>query len=257
MSHWYTPRPVPPRLAADLVCTWTATPAGEHRLVPDGCVDVVWLDDGRAWLCGTETEAWTFRLPPGLAGAGVRFRPAVAAAVFGVGGDEIADRRVPLDAVLPTAAAQRLAERLLEAAPHDRHAALLDEASSWLARAAHPVDPVAIAAVACAVRPRRSPVDELADALGLSPRQLHRRCTRAFGYGATTLTRILRLQRFLALSRTGPSSLAELAARAGYADQAHLARDCRRIAGVTPSALVAEMSDPFKTTAAALTTLGA
>lgn len=256
MSAWYVPRPVPARLAGELVCTWTATPAGEHRLVPDGCVDVVWLDDGRAWLCGTETEAWTFRLPPGLTGAGVRFRPAVAAAVFGVDGDEIADRRVPLGDVLPDRLARRLDERLL-AAPDDdaRHAALLDEAAGWSARAPRAVDPVARAAAACAVRPRPSPVDQLADALGLSPRQVHRRCLRAFGYGATTLTRILRLQRFIALTRSGGSSLAGLAAQAGYADQAHLARDCRRIAGLTPTALVAGLSDSFKTAAATLTTM--
>lgn len=45
MTSWYVPRPVPADLRGDLVCTWTATPAGEHRLVPDGCVDVVWPDD--------------------------------------------------------------------------------------------------------------------------------------------------------------------------------------------------------------------
>ena len=40
-----------------------------------------------------------------------------------------------------------------------------------------------------------------------------------------------------------------------FADQAHLARDCRRIAGLTPTALVAGLSDSFKTAAATLTTM--
>jgi AraC-like DNA-binding protein len=50
--------------------------------------------------------------------------------------------------------------------------------------------------------------------------------------------------------------LARLALDAGYADQAHLTRECRRLAGVTPTALMragagpaGEPSDPFKTRA--------
>jgi transcriptional regulator GlxA family with amidase domain len=83
-------------------------------------------------------------------------------------------------------------------------------------------------------------VSALARATGLSERQLHRRCTTAFGYGPATLRRILRLQRFIQLGNhpAAPRSLAVLAAIAGYADQQHLARDSRTIARTTPSALV-------------------
>ena len=81
---------------------------------------------------------------------------------------------------------------------------------------------------------------ELARQAGLSERQLHRRCVPAFGYGPKTLDRILRLQRFLALGRAEPGAgLARLAADAGYADQAHLGRDCRALAGATPAQLLA------------------
>jgi transcriptional regulator GlxA family with amidase domain len=81
-------------------------------------------------------------------------------------------------------------------------------------------------------------VAALAAQAGLSERQLHRRCLGAFGYGAKTLDRVLRLQRFLALGRAAPTAgLAELAAAAGYADQAHLGHDCRSLAGATPGDL--------------------
>jgi AraC-like DNA-binding protein len=103
---------------------------------------------------------------------------------------------------------------------------------------------------------RRSPgVAVLAADLGLSTRQLHRRTTEVFGYGPAVLARILRLQRFLHLRATTPRTLAELAAVAGYADQAHLARECRDLVGRPPSALdgavaglgdAAPMSDLFK-----------
>ncbi len=61
---------------------------------------------------------------------------------------------------------------------------------------------------------------------------MHRRCLTAFGYGPKTLARILRLQRGLALARCGVP-FAETAARAGYADQPHLAREVRDLAGTT------------------------
>lgn len=90
-----------------------------------------------------------------------------------------------------------------------------------------------------AVATSRPVVAGLAERVGLSERQLHRRCLAAFGYGAKTLDRVLRLQRFLALGRAGQATgLADLAARAGYADQAHLGHDCRALAGATPTELL-------------------
>jgi len=87
----------------------------------------------------------------------------------------------------------------------------------------------------------------LAAQAGLSERQLHRRCLTAFGYGPKMLDRVLRLQRFLALGRARPAaSLAELAAAAGYADQAHLGHECRALGGATPGEL-RPVSDPDKT----------
>ncbi|OSC73969.1 transcriptional regulator, partial [Streptomyces sp. BF-3] len=74
--------------------------------------------------------------------------------------------------------------------------------------------------------------------VGLGARQLHRRSLAAFGYGPKTLARILRLQRALALVRTG-LPFAEAASAAGCTDQAHLAREMRDLAGTTLGAYVA------------------
>jgi AraC-like DNA-binding protein len=52
------------------------------------------------------------------------------------------------------------------------------------------------------------------------------------------LDRVLRFRRALDLGRsTAASSLGMLAFAAGYADQAHFSRECRRLAGQTPSEL--------------------
>ena len=75
------------------------------------------------------------------------------------------------------------------------------------------------------------PVDAIAAVCGLSARHLQRRVRAAFGYGPKTLTRILRMQRAVVLARRG-TPFAEVSATAGYADQAHLARDVKALAGV-------------------------
>lgn len=77
----------------------------------------------------------------------------------------------------------------------------------------------------------------MADRLGLSTRQLHRRCLSSFGYGPRRLTRVLRLSR-LCDERGSSVPLAQLAHATGYADQAHLSREVRELAGTTPARLV-------------------
>jgi AraC-like DNA-binding protein len=82
-----------------------------------------------------------------------------------------------------------------------------------------------------------SGVRTTADALGWTERALHRRCRDAFGYGPSVLRRILRFRMALRLARQGVP-FAATAARAGYADQAHLAREVRALAGVPLSQLL-------------------
>ena len=80
-------------------------------------------------------------------------------------------------------------------------------------------------------------LEPLAVRLGLSARQLQRRVKGGFGYGPKHLTRVLRLQRALGLARAG-TPFAEVSAVTGYADQAHLSRDVRAMAGVPLGELV-------------------
>jgi methylphosphotriester-DNA--protein-cysteine methyltransferase len=57
------------------------------------------------------------------------------------------------------------------------------------------------------------------------------------GYGPKTLHRVLRFQRFMRHLTLPNIDLAAAAAVAGYADQAHLSRESRRLAGLTPRQL--------------------
>jgi transcriptional regulator GlxA family with amidase domain len=101
---------------------------------------------------------------------------------------------------------------------------------------ATPPDPVLHALVTALDAGR--PVAATADELGLGARQLHRRSLAAFGYGPKTLARILRLRRALVLAGAGVP-FAETAVRSGFADQAHLARDVKELAGVPLGRLLA------------------
>jgi len=224
------------------------------RVLPDGCLDLMWLG-GELVVAGPDTAAVGSGLARGTEIAAVRFRPGAAPAVLGVPAWELRDRRVPL-AELWGADGVRLGERVGSVPGPAARVAVLEAAVRRRLAGAPPVDPVSRAVLA---RPAR-PVAVLAEAVGLSERQLHRRCLAAFGYGAKTLDRVLRLQRALALARSPrrpAGGLAGLAAAAGYADQAHLAHDCRALAGATPSELLRrdgqerEVAQPAAATSAA------
>jgi len=241
-------------LSGELACTWTTRVGrAELALVPDACLDLLWLDDGRLVVCGPETRAWRSSLPAGTQAAGVRFRPGVAPAALDVPAMALLNLRVPLSELWGVEAA-RVAEAVADADGPAARVRVLEGAVRRRLRCGPPVDRVALEVASRLARPRPggAGVRGLAEDLGFSERQLHRRSTAAFGYGPAVLARILRLQRFLALARTRhDTGLAALAAAAGYADQPHLSRECAVIAGAPASVLLADAvqqtSDPFTT----------
>ncbi|MGX1880510.1 helix-turn-helix domain-containing protein [Streptomyces sp. NPDC055287] len=225
----------------DGAVVWTRTvpvpgpAAPAHPVLPDGCMDLLWTN-GRLYVAGPDTRAH----PPGdtPAGAdarydGVRFAPGAAPALLGVPAHELRDRRVDLSDLWPAARVRALAGRVGGAADP---AAALEDLALRHAADSRPPDPV-LSAVARGLSAGRT-VAATADAAGLSARQLHRRSLAAFGYGPKTLARILRLQRALSLVRDGVP-YADAALAAGCADQAHLSREMRDLAGTTLGAYAA------------------
>jgi AraC-like DNA-binding protein len=228
-----------------------APPGDAHRVVPDGCMDLIWVS-GELLVAGPDTAAYVATGPPGVEYAALRFPPGLAPAVLGVPAAEVRDRRVPLAALWRPAEVRRLTDRLAaggqpagpgQAAggparaaggPAAAAAALEEAAAARLAAAGGP-DPWAARLVGW-LREGRT-VRSAADRSGLSERQLHRRCLPLFGYGPKTLGRVLRFDRALALARAG-RPFAEVAVEAGYADQAHLSREVRALAGVPLRRLV-------------------
>lgn len=240
----YREVPPPPEQRGILACLWSqvapAVGAVPTRVLPDGCVDLIWQSGQGAHVAGPDTGPVLVTVSPGTVLIGARFLPGAGASALGVPLDELRDRRVDIADLLPG-----LDERLDGAVPVDTAARRVAATAAELAARSRP-DPAVQAAVRRLADPEGGVmlVDALAAEVGLSTRQLLRRCRVAVGYGPKTLLRVLRLRRFLQLSRTDHAhlDLAQLAHVAGYADQAHLSRDCTELAGLSPKALLRQQA---------------
>ncbi|MFH8348099.1 helix-turn-helix domain-containing protein [Streptomyces sp. NPDC018045] len=204
-----------------------------RRVLPDGCTDLLWWG-GRLTVAGPDTTAHLPAARPGETCVGLRFAPGQGPAVFGVPAHVLRDRRVPLEELWPRELVDRLTGTVAGTGSPGR--VLEQIAVRRLREAADPPDP-ARNVIAAALGRGRS-VAEVARTVGVGERQLRRRCLDAFGYGPKTLARVLRLVRALELVRAG-MPYADVAAHAGYADQAHLAREVKALAGAPLGVIVA------------------
>ncbi|HEX3911866.1 MAG TPA: helix-turn-helix domain-containing protein [Steroidobacteraceae bacterium] len=167
--------------------------------------------------------------------AGVSFRPGAAGCVLGLPMTELTDRHVTLD-TLWGAAAQSLHERLREAGkPPAVFQVIEQELMKRLERPLliHPAIAHALAPHATGWAQTR--VMDIQREAGYSPRHFIALFRAAVGL---TPKHYYRVERFTAalqsLASNRGMNLANLAASLGYSDQAHLTREFRDFAGITP-----------------------
>jgi len=247
---------VRPALASRIECLWLAEDAGAgpgpaERILPDGCTEWIFHlgaayarigDDGHPSLQPASFVVGPMSRPIAIAPTGpirtlgVRFRPGGARETLGVPLETLADTTASAEE-LWGAAGRRIADEVGNA-PDDaaRRTAIQDFVQSRLEKS-----PAGEARLASAVgevlagRGRR-PVAEIARRAGWGRRQLERAFRAGVGVTPKTLSRVIRFQNLLRVAgRATGASWADLAARCGYADQAHLVRDFRELAGVTPA----------------------
>jgi AraC-like DNA-binding protein len=237
----YLEWPAPAGLRHAIACLWAqVTPDdGQDRdglVLPDACSDLIWEPGRGAYIAGPDTGPARTVMKAGTVIVGVRFRPSAGGPALGLPLSELRDQRVALADLR-----RRDARRLPGTLDPGTAAIRALELAGALVVGADP-DPAAARAAVLLADPRARAEDVAAD-VGLSMRQLRRRCHAVVGYGPKTLQRVLRFRRFVARLDAGlPSGqdahdLAALAAQAGYADQAHLTRECRALAGLTPGVL--------------------
>jgi AraC-like DNA-binding protein len=88
------------------------------------------------------------------------------------------------------------------------------------------------------------PVATLADEVGWSRRHLTQRFAGEYGIGPKQAARLVRFATARDLVVNRGAALADVAVRCGYADQAHLTREWRELAGVPPTAWL-KQEHPF------------
>jgi AraC-like DNA-binding protein len=220
-----------------------------HRSVPNGSVELRCRVGAGVQLAGPLTQPRIELLPPGTTVVGVRFRAGAAAGVLGVRPSELADITVDAGELWGRDAAD-LGARVAGSGSAEA-AGLLEQAIiDRLGDAAGP-DPLVAEAVRRMVAGHPEDVGELRSSLFLSERQFRRRCEAATGLAPKALQRVLRFQGVLgrvqfALARgqrPTAAGLGRLAAAAGYADQSHLARECRRLTGLSPRAFLGQTEE--------------
>lgn len=249
-------RPVAP-LDRYVDCFWWS-----RRDEPDACAEHM-LPSGRAQLVFALHEtpirwrtaasqhwtAWSRGLVHGpqsgfyLAGpkpqgvsVGVSFWPGAAGAVLGTAMGELTDRHVELADIWGTRSAD-LHQRLVSALDSAEAFRILEQ--NLLARIyrpllLHPAIGQALAAPAASLSPGR--VADLQRASGYSPKHFISLFRVGVGIGPKHYYRIRRFNSVVKAMAAGEhSGLGDLAAAAGYSDQAHLTREFKEFAGITPT----------------------
>jgi AraC-like DNA-binding protein len=236
-------------------CIWTlcgtleAAPAQPERLLPDGCMELVFHRgtpferagerQGVAFLVGQMFEPAFVIMSRQVEVLGTRFQPGGASAFFDTSMRELANRFLDIQLVAGSFG-RELEERVL-------HASTLTSAVQiairQLERRLKPLRPEGLRArglAACQIQEHGNvPIRELAVKAGISERQLEREFGHFVGLTPKLFSRILRFQRvFTAIERE--SEWVDVALECGYYDQSHLIADFRRFSGSTPTAFDAE-----------------
>jgi AraC-like DNA-binding protein len=236
----YAEFPLPPALYAQVAALWTASVPEdgpewiEQEAVPDGCIELIRRESGRStwrreqpplFATGLATTTAKLRLGAGSRFIGLKLWPWAWHRLGGPPCRGFTDDWVAIDPSSPLAA-------LMDGSPE----AMLARLNGILRASARPALGTALL--------EEATVAAVADRAGLSHRQLQRVFARDFGMPPRSYLRLLRFRGALAGVRDHPS-LAEAAAAEGYADQAHMAREFRALAGLPPSAARARAKGPF------------
>ena len=250
----------PPRSLTDhFLCLWTQSITGCHgeyaqRVFPDGCIDMVFINDEAPVVVGPWGKPFVARFPVGTKIVAARWHPGRAPALLGLPAAELLNQSVALRDVWRGGLSSSFEQVCEQPNLRARRSSLEDLLLSLLADA-EPSDPIVNASIQWLARHPHGRVGQLSRWIGISSRHLQRRFSASVGYGPKSFQSILRFQRVLHFAgRAGRRrGLADLSADAGYADQAHMTREVQRFAGCPPTVLfqsaqsTLQMSDFFKT----------
>ena len=231
----YREIPPCPRLRRYVECYWAQSPideAGEHPVLPDGCIDILFTRIGAEPIglmtVGLMTTPRNAASTTGQSFFGVRFRPGMASA-FIPGAQLLTDEIRPLED-LSSGIARQAADQLAESRS-------LEEMAGVVEGLLRPLNPPDVGArILWLLATSEASLDELIAQSGLSVRHFRRLCLERAGVSPKYLSRILRFRRAAEKMATlgGQPSWADFAVACGYYDQAHFIREFQEFAGCTP-----------------------
>lgn len=252
-------------------CFWTLEsevdcgPADQERILPDGCMEIVFNladrfrqhnPDGTierqpgTLLVGQMSRHLLIEPAGKVSLLGVRFWPGGAYPFLSFPQDEITDRIIDLDVVWGRTA-REAQSKLQEAGDRDERVRIVETVLlARLSRSCRESERILAATTAIIQTGGCLAIENLAEEVGISRRQLDRRFKIGVGLSPKLLSRIVRFQRvFKELQRSeGMRSWARLAFECGYSDQPHFIKDFKAFAGTEPTSYfsrVNAMSDYF------------
>jgi AraC-like DNA-binding protein len=251
----YKTQPPPAHLEPFVDCVWLlAAPRGggdpEPEIVlPDGKTELIvhfgdaflklegdtYQRQARVLMSGQLTERIMLKPTGEIGVVSIRFKAAGAARFFDVPYERLVDRVVDFAEFEP-AFSVAIHDRIARCESHDeRLAAMIAVLEERLMQES--VEDIFIRQ-ACQhiVRSQGDySAQELVKLIGYSERQLERKFKKQVGIPPKTLSRIVRFQKFLAMTKEANTlTLARAAAACGYYDQSHFIKDFTKFSGVSP-----------------------
>lgn len=200
---------------------------GEAAEYADGCV------------VSTPTRAWDFGYPVPSRSVGVHFKPWGLAPFLPMDTIELCDRPATLEQVWGGPVVSELRDRLGRLADPDEMLTLLEDQLRRQLRQTPGLDLVRRVSLAIEAAGGTVPISDVTEAAGVSSTHLARRFKQIIG---VTPKRLARAHRFattvLGIDPAEPVDWADLAARAGYFDQAHFVHEFAEFTGFTPTRYV-------------------
>ena len=182
-------------------------------------------------------DHWVFTETMGQEGVQINLTPVGAYTILGVPMNELTNHAVELASILGTGA-DDLAFQLAELPTWEDRFHLLDHVLANRMTTGHVPAPTT-RWVWNRIRETSGKVEieTLVRELGCSRKHISERFRVEVGITPKSLARLSRFDRAVGLLRRGENALADIAVSSGYYDQAHLNREVREFAGVSPLTL--------------------
>ena len=243
----------PADLARYVICAWTrvvpaAFDGAVHRVLPDGCADVLFAFDrageragefAGASVVGPMTKAIVVQGPQPRLLIGVRFAPGFAFAALGVPASELEDQRIAYDLVYHDAAEdiEAMAETATDA---ERVTVIFEVVRRRLARGSAVPHYVRAALRRIAAAEGNIRVADLAKEIGVTRQQLARQFAIHVGQTTKMFARVIRTQAAVARADAAraayprPVNWSAIAQDLGYYDQPHFIDEFKSLTGLKP-----------------------